>query len=72
MVNRKDFTLLVLGEKTREELPVRSRDLVYVSHDPLHHHFSNGPSLNPRLISGSDGIHEVRARNNYVGDDDVK
>ena len=36
MVNRKDLTLLVLGEKTREELPVRSRDLVHVSHDPLH------------------------------------
>ena len=35
MVNRKDLTLLVLGEKTREELLVRSRDLVYVSHDPL-------------------------------------
>ena len=35
MVNRKDLTLIVLGEKTREELPVRSRDLLYVSHDPL-------------------------------------
>ena len=45
MVNRKDLTLIVLGEKTREELPVRSRDLVYVSHDPLQ----------PRLV----GCHDI-------------